>query len=162
RAIVHLHSNSRGICHTSPEIVSACLVHHDRSIKNRGVSMTSLDASGTVPTGTTEQWRDKKRYLWLLGLVVPSLAFVAFLGKTALDISAFLWLGPIIILLIIPVIDLSLGLDSANPPDDVIEALENDRYYRWITFTYLPIQYAGFATAMWLIATADWSLADRI
>ena len=25
-----------------------------------------------------EQWKDKKRYLWLIGLVVPSLAFIAF------------------------------------------------------------------------------------
>ena len=26
----------------------------------------------------------------------------------------------------------------------MIEALENDRYYRWITYLFLPIQYAGF------------------
>ena len=31
----------------------------------------------TVPEGSTEAWRDHKRYLWLIGLVVPSLAFVA-------------------------------------------------------------------------------------
>ena len=34
--------------------------------------------SSTVPLGSTEQWQDKKRYLWLIGLVVPSLAFVGF------------------------------------------------------------------------------------
>jgi alkane 1-monooxygenase len=33
--------------------------------------------SGTVPAGSTEAWKDKKRYLWLIGLVVPSLAFLA-------------------------------------------------------------------------------------
>ena len=38
----------------------------------------TFDNPGTVPTGSTEQWRDKKRYLWLIGLVVPSLAFVGF------------------------------------------------------------------------------------
>ena len=30
----------------------------------------------TVPAGSTTQWRDGKRYLWLIGLVVPSLAFI--------------------------------------------------------------------------------------
>ena len=35
-------------------------------------------ASATVPAGTTERWHDHKRYLWLIGLVVPSLAFIAF------------------------------------------------------------------------------------
>ena len=31
-------------------------------------------------------------------------------------------------------------------------ALENDRYYRWITYLFLPIQYAGFLGAMYVIA----------
>ena len=39
---------------------------------------TRLAPSGTVPEGPTELWKDRKRYLWLIGLVVPSLAFVAF------------------------------------------------------------------------------------
>ena len=48
------------------------------------------------------------------------------------------------ILVIVPAIDLVAGLDRSNPPDDVIEALEQDRYYRWITYLFLPIQYVGF------------------
>jgi alkane 1-monooxygenase len=124
--------------------------------------MSTLDASGTVPAGTTERWHDRKRYLWLIGLVVPSLVFVAIGLHAATGWGVFLWDGPIMILVIVPAIDLIAGLDSANPPDDVIEALERDRYYRWITFAYLPIQYAGFVLAMWLIATHDWPLVDRI
>ncbi len=112
-------------------------------------------ANSTVPTGSTEQWRDRKRHLWLIGLVVPSLAFVA-LGMHALTgWSVWFWIGPIVILVVVPAIDLMTGLDRSNPPDDVLEALENDRYYRWITYLFLPIQYAGFAAAFWLIGTGD-------
>ena len=32
----------------------------------------------TVPAGSTAAWKDKKRYLWLIGLVVPSLAFIGY------------------------------------------------------------------------------------
>ena len=56
---------------------------------------------------------------------------------------------------IVPAIDLVVGLDRANPPDDVIEALENDRYYRWITYLFLPIQYVGFVWAIYMIARGD-------
>jgi alkane 1-monooxygenase len=42
-------------------------------------------ANSTVPEGSTEQWRDKKRYLWLIGLVVPSLAFAGY--------GLWLWTG---------------------------------------------------------------------
>ena len=62
------------------------------------------------------------------------------------------WLGPIVILGVVPPIDLMTGLDRSNPPDDVIEALEHDRYYRWITYLFLPIQYAGFIGAMVIAA----------
>ena len=36
----------------------------------------------------------------------------------------------------------------------MIEALEQDRYYRWITYLFLPIQYAGFVGLAYLIARA--------
>lgn len=113
---------------------------------------TRLAPTGTVPEGSSDTWSDKKRYLWLIGLVVPSLAFLAVLGYCATGWGGWLWLGPIVILVVVPTIDLMTGLDRSNPPDDVIEALEADRYYRWITYFFLPIQYVGFVGAMTIAA----------
>ncbi|CAM3746230.1 fatty acid desaturase [Nocardioides marinus] len=113
--------------------------------------MSSTIPNSTVPAGSTEAWKDKKRYLWLIGLVVPSLAFIAFGGYAVTGWGAWLWLGPVVILGVVPAIDLIAGLDRSNPPDDAIEALENDKYYRWITYLFLPIQYAGFVGAFYLI-----------
>lgn len=109
-------------------------------------------ANSTVSAASTERWKDSKRYLWLIGLVVPSLAFVAFGLWAATGWGVWFWIGPIIVLGVVPLIDLVAGLDRSNPPDDAIEALENDRYYRWITYLFLPIQYVGFLGAMYLIA----------
>jgi alkane 1-monooxygenase len=109
-----------------------------------------------------QPWRDPKRPLWLIGLVVPSLFFVAFAGWLATGVGAWWWIGPVVILVIVPTIDLVAGLDRSNPPDDVIEALEADRYYRWITYAFLPVQYVGFVTAMWLVARGDLSTLDRV
>jgi len=112
-------------------------------------------ANSTVPHGSTVQWKDKKRYLWLIGLVVPSLAFIGYAAWAATGWGGFFWIGPFVILVLVPAIDLGAGLDRSNPPDDVIEALEKDRYYRWITYLFLPIQYAGFVGAFYLIAHGD-------
>jgi alkane 1-monooxygenase len=117
--------------------------------------MSASIANSTVPAGSTDQWRDKKRYLWLIGLVVPSLAFIGYGMWSLTGWGVWFWIGPIVILVVVPAIDLLAGLDRSNPPDDVIEALENDRYYRWITYLFLPIQYAGFVGAFWLIAQGD-------
>ena len=141
--------------------------------------MADTVPNSTIPEGSTEIWKDKKRYLWLIGLVVPSLAFVAAMVYIVTGLGFILWIGPIVILGVIPVFDLIAGLDNSNPPDDMIEALENDKYYRWITYLFLPLQYLGFVGAMaviagenpagWLINTVglhDWGMglpfADRL
>ncbi|WP_309648392.1 fatty acid desaturase [Nocardioides sp.] len=116
---------------------------------------TESVANSTVPSGSSDQWTDKKRYLWLIGLVVPSLAFLAYGAWLATGVGAFFWIGPVVILVIVPAIDLFSGLDRSNPPDEAIEALEADRYYRWVTYLFLPIQYVGFLGAMYLIARGD-------
>src|SRR6476620_8880524 len=115
----------------------------------------STAPSGTVTAASTAQWKDRKRYLWLIGLVVPSLAFLGYGAWTLTGLGAFFWIGPVVILGVVPAIDLMTGLDRSNPPDDVIEALEQDRYYRWITYLFLPIQYLGFVGAVWVVGTGD-------
>ncbi len=124
--------------------------------------MPETIAHSTVPDGSTQAWRDRKRYLWLIGLVVPSLAFIAIGMWRLTGWGAWFWIGPVVILGVVPAIDLVAGLDRANPPDDVIEALERDRYYRWITYLFLPIQYAGFVGAFWVMTHYDLSVVDRI
>jgi alkane 1-monooxygenase len=120
---------------------------------------TPPSPTGTVSPTSTQQWRDPKRYLWLIGLVVPSLFFVGYGGWLLTGhgwaSALFFWVGPVVILVIVPAIDLVSGLDRSNPPDDVIDALEKDKYYRWITYLFLPIQYVGFVSAMYLIARGD-------
>jgi alkane 1-monooxygenase len=122
----------------------------------------TTEAADTVSPGSTGAWSDRKRYLWLAALVMPALPFVAIGLFSWTGWGVWLWLGPMVILGVVPVIDVVAGLDRSNPPDDVIAALEQDRYYRWLTFLFLPIQYAGFLTAFWFIATADLSVVESI
>src|SRR4051794_23922159 len=117
--------------------------------------------SSTIPAGSTDRWQDKKRYLWLIGLVVPSLAFVGFGMWSLTGWGIWFWIGPIVILVVVPAIDLVTGLDRSNPPDDVIEALEKDRYYRWVTYAFLPIQYAGLVWACWAVTHGGLSAVDQ-
>ncbi|QNN54483.1 alkane 1-monooxygenase [Nocardioides mesophilus] len=120
-----------------------------------------MATSATVPPGSTEHWKDKKRYLWLLGLVVPSLAFLGW-GLVALTgWSVFWFTGPIVVFGVVPVIDIVAGLDRSNPPDDLVEALEKDRYYRWITYLFLPIQYAALVWACWMFSQDSMSVVDK-
>lgn len=102
-------------------------------------------------------WNDPKRYLWMIGLVVPLLPFVAVgLGQLT-ELSIVYWVGPFVVYLVIPVLDQMIGKDSSNPPESAISYLEQDRYYRWVTYAFIPIQFAGLIFACYAWANSDLS-----
>ncbi|MCB0921559.1 MAG: alkane 1-monooxygenase [Actinobacteria bacterium] len=108
------------------------------------------------------EWTDRKRYLWLFGLLVPLFPFIGGALATFTGWGVFWFIGPILILGIIPMIDLLAGLDRSNPPDDLIAALEADKYYRWITYLYLPLQYTALVWACWLWTGDSLSVVDKV
>ena len=61
-----------------------------------------------------------------------------------------------------PLLDVVIGLDPTNPPDSVLKWLEGDPYYRWCTYMFIPVQYAGLVFACWLWASGDLSVAESI
>lgn len=67
---------------------------------------------------------DPKRPLWPLALVVPALPFAALLLATVTGSSWAWWLTPVVILGVIPAVDVLIGDDRANPPDEAVPALQ--------------------------------------
>jgi alkane 1-monooxygenase len=118
---------------------------------------TSSDRFATTPA-----WRDAKRYAWLLGLLVPVLPFGAW-GLVELTGWGVFWLmGPFVVFGIFPVLDVLIGTDSENPPDSVIAWLEQDRYYRWCTYAFLPLQFASLVLAAWLWGSGELSVWESL
>jgi alkane 1-monooxygenase len=107
-------------------------------------------------------WRDPKRYYWLLGLVVPTLPFLAWGLVELTGLGVFWFYGPVLVFGIFPLLDLAVGLDARNPPESVIKALEQDRYYRWCTYAYIPVQYGGLIFACWMWSHGELSLVESL
>jgi alkane 1-monooxygenase len=107
-------------------------------------------------------WSDPKRYAWLLGIIVPLAPFLAW-GLVELTGVELLWLlGPLLLFVAFPLLDIAIGMDSKNPPDSVLKWLEQDRYYRWCTYIFIPIQYAGLILACWLWSSGDLGLVPDL
>jgi alkane 1-monooxygenase len=127
------------------------------------MSTAVIDPSAAVEDGlTSAAWRDGKRYAWLLGLLVPTLPFIAYGLVHLTGVGALWFFGPVLVFGIFPLADLIVGRDAANPPDSVIKWLEQDRYYRWCTYAFLPIQYGGLVFACWLWSGGQLSTVDSI
>jgi alkane 1-monooxygenase len=99
------------------------------------------------------EWTDGKRYLWLLGLAIPLLPFIAWGLVSATGLGVFWWWGPIFLYGILPILDTVIGTDPNNPPEAVVARLDADRYYRWCTYAYLPLQFVALAFACWKVST---------
>ncbi|MFT4187705.1 MAG: alkane 1-monooxygenase [Aeromicrobium sp.] len=97
-----------------------------------------------VVDGQRIEWTDKKRYLWIMGAIMPLIPLLIWGAFAATGWSFWWWFGPVILFVIVPLVDLVAGLDPNNPPDELIEALEGDRFYRWVTYAFIPAQIAGF------------------
>ncbi len=111
---------------------------------------------------TPTRWRDPKRYAWLLGLIVPTLPFLSYGLVQATGLGLFWFYGPLLVFGLFPLLDLLIGTDAANPPDRVLKRLEQDRYYRWCTYAFLPLQYAGLVFACWLWSSGGLSTLDAL
>ena len=111
---------------------------------------------------TQVEWRDGKRYLWIMGAVMPLVPFAAWGLVVATGLDLFWWFGPVFVFGIIPLVDLMTGLDRNNPPDEVIERLENDKYYRWVTYAFIPIQYLSLVWGAWMLSRGDLAVADKV
>ncbi|MFC9995039.1 alkane 1-monooxygenase [Nocardia sp. NPDC127526] len=115
------------------------------------------------------QWRDRKRYLWLFGLVPPTAIFLAAalvwafnqLGWQAAA-PVWWWIGPLLVYVLLPILDRFFGPDGQNPPDEVMEMLENDRYYRYCVYAYIPFQLLSvvFACYLWTADDLSWLGVD--
>jgi len=81
---------------------------------------------------------------------------------TLTGLGVFWFYGPMLVFIIFPLLDLVIGVDARNPPDSVVKWLEQDRYYRWCTYAFIPLQYAGLVFACWLWAYGDLSTLDSI
>ncbi|MDX6739553.1 alkane 1-monooxygenase [Actinocorallia sp. A-T 12471] len=120
--------------------------------------MAAVDAG----RGPETAWRDPKKYLWLLGLFVPSFPFLSFGLAEATGLGVFWWSGLILLFVLFPVLDQFIGKDSANPPDSVLAWLEAQKYYRWCTYLFLPLQYAGLLLGCAVWTSAAYGVADKI
>lgn len=109
----------------------------------------------STATLQAETWTDKKRYLWLLGIAAMGLPYYGSLLAKATGLSIFWWFTPLFIYALIPVLDILIGEDDANPPDSAMAALNADRYYRWAVAAAIPAQYAVLIWGTYTAFTAD-------
>ena len=118
------------------------------------------DASAaTLPAAP---YRDRKRYAWLLSVLVPTFVGSGPLLVHLTDNPGWAWAPVVFLYVLVPLLDLLLGEDRSNPPESAVPALEADRYYRWVTYATVPVLWIAFIGSIWVLATQPLPLHAQI
>ena len=100
-------------------------------------------------------YKDKKRYLWVLSLLLPlvPLTGVFLFARTQLEWTLY---TPLLISYgVIPLMDWLIGTDETNPPEEIVPQLESDVYYRWLTYLTVPLHFIVLTIICYFIAIQD-------
>jgi hypothetical protein len=97
------------------------------------------------------EYRDRKRRLWCLSLLLPVLPLLGIGLYLQAGAEWLLALPLLIAYTLIPLLDWLLGTDTNNPP-------EEDRYYRRLTYATVPLHFLTLVLVAWFVAGEGLSL----
>jgi alkane 1-monooxygenase len=125
-------------------------------MRSAGHCRTILDMSAHPAEILT--WTDRRRYWWLVSLAMPMLPLAGLAAWAAGGGEAWLWLTAVVLYGVVPLADYLLGADTSNPPEALVPELEQDRWYRWLTWLTVPVIWVTVAIAAWIAVAGELSL----
>ena len=108
------------------------------------------------------EYRDTKRYLWILSVFLPLIPLLGIFLYFRFGAEWVLIIPLSINYIVIPVLDWFFGMDTNNPPEEIVPQLEEDRYYRYLTWITVPLHFVTLIAVAWFVGTQDISLAAML
>lgn len=113
--------------------------------------------TGELPDGTAIAYVDRKRWLWMMSVTYPLQPFIGIWLHATTGNQAWLLLPLFFGYVMGPLLDMALGEDTNNPPEEVVSELEEDRFYRYLTYAVVPLHFITLLGAAWWAGTQDLS-----
>lgn len=113
--------------------------------------------TATLANGEATFYSDPKRWLWLMSVLYPLEPLLG-MGLHAITGNEWWLLLPVALNFgFVPLVDWLLGEDRGNPPDEVLSQLDQDPYYRQLTYAAVPLHFVSLFAAAWYAGTQDLS-----
>jgi len=113
--------------------------------------------TATLPSGEAIIYFDRKRWLWLMSVLYPLLPFLGIWLHSMTGKEYWLLLPMLLNYGFGPVFDWLTGEDRSNPPEAVVMQMDQDRYYRHLTYITVPLHFVTLIGAAWYAGTQDLS-----
>ena len=116
--------------------------------------MTSF--TGTADNGQEIVYRDAKRHMYWLIIISPMVALLSIWLYFALDKNPIVTFIPMLFFYgFTPIMDAIMGEDPHNPPEEVVNAMMADNYYRFTVHAMIYIAIGVFLAFVVFVGTQD-------
>ena len=113
--------------------------------------------TGVLTNGEAIFYVDRKRWLWMLSVAYPLQPFVAVWLHFVTDNELWFLLPLVVNYAVAPALDWAIGEDRNNPPEEVVMQLDQDLYYRRLTYAAVPLHFITLLGCAWYAATQSLS-----
>ena len=113
--------------------------------------------STTLANGEKIHYMDRKRWLWTLPFTFIVLPLISIGLHAATGNTAWLFLTLLISYVVAPTIDAVLGEDRNNPPEELVMQLDQDHYYRRLTYAAVALHFITLFGSAWYAGTQELS-----
>ena len=109
--------------------------------------------TSVLPDGQAIHYVDRKRWLWPLSVIYPLQPFITIWLLVSSGNEMWVFMPLVVHFIIAPVLDWLIGEDRNNPPEEVIVQLDQDPYYRRLTYIVVPLHFITLIGVAWYITT---------
>jgi len=125
-----------------------------------------ISFTGTAENGQDIIYTDSKRHMYWLIIISPMVALASIWLYFALDKNPLVTLVPMLFFYAFtPLMDAIMGEDPHNPPEEVVNAMMADNYYRFTVHSMVYIAIAVFLAFVVFVGTQDlpwWAIVALI
>ena len=111
----------------------------------------------TLASGEEIQYVDRKRWFWILSVLFPLQPLFGIWMHARTGDEVWLFFVLLMSYVVAPALDMVLGEDRNNPPEELAMQLDQDVYYRRLTYAVVPMHFIAFFVSAWYAGTQDLS-----
>ncbi len=106
----------------------------------------------THPEHGLLSYQDSRRYDWMIASFFPLVPLLGIALVLISDLEWTIWIPVLLIYTLVPFLDHYLGEDERNPPEQIVPQLEEDRYYRYLTYAAVSMHFITLIGVVWFIS----------
>jgi alkane 1-monooxygenase len=118
--------------------------------------------TGQTETGQPVSYVDGKRYLYFMSVFWPTIPTLSVIAYYTTGGNVLTTLIPVLFIFgLVPLVDAIIGEDLNNPPEEVVNDMANDQFYRILVMSTVPLFWISFISTAWMVGTENlpwWSI----